>query len=112
MTASTMTDVMKVLQRYTPKGFVPKVGMILGSGLSSLAEQITNPVTIPYQAIPGLQSGTVQGHASLLVMGHLGEVPVVCLRGRLHLYEGISYEPLRILVRMVKQLGCNILLVT
>lgn len=112
MAASTMTDVMKVIQRYTPKGFVPKIGIILGSGLSSLAEQITNPVTIPYQAIPGLQTGTVQGHASLLVLGHLAEVPVVCLRGRLHLYEGISYESIRILVRLVKQLGCNIFIVT
>lgn len=112
MAAVNMADVMQVIHRYAPKGFSPKVGMILGSGLSLLAEQIVNPVTIPYQAIPGLHTGSVSGHASLLVMGYLNEVPVVCLRGRLHLYEGISYESVRILVRLVKQLGCSILLVT
>ena len=47
-----MDEVMEVINRYVPKDFAPKVGMILGSGLSSLAEQITNPVSIPYQAIP------------------------------------------------------------
>lgn len=108
----TMAEVMQVISRYAPSGFVPKVGMILGSGLSSLAEQITNPITIPYQAIPGLQTGAVAGHASLLVMGYLGEMPVVCLRGRLHLYEGVAYESIRTLVRIVKKLGANTFIVT
>src|SRR5580704_1992504 len=110
--ASGMAPVMEVIERYLPKGFSPKVGMILGSGLASLAEQISNPVSIPYQAIPGLQAGGVIGHASLLVMGTLNNVPVICLRGRLHLYEGISYEAIRILVRIVKQLGAGVLLIT
>ncbi|MFZ2315238.1 MAG: purine-nucleoside phosphorylase [Gammaproteobacteria bacterium] len=107
-----MEEVMQVINRYVPKGFVPKIGIILGSGLSSIAEQITNAVSIPYQAIPGLHSGGVSGHASLLVMGYLNDVPVVCLRGRLHLYEGTSYESVRILVRILKQLGCQTLLST
>lgn len=110
--AVSMDAVMEVIHRYAPKGFAPKVGMILGSGLSSLADQISNPVTIPYQAIPGLQVGGVSGHASLLVMGYLGDIPVVCLRGRLHLYEGVSYDSIRILIRIVKQLGCETLIVT
>lgn len=110
---TSMTEVMQVIQRYAPKGFAPKVGMILGSGLSSLADQITSPVSIPYQAIPGLQqTGGVAGHASLLVMGYLNDIPIVCLRGRLHLYEGVSYESLRTLVRIVKQLGAVKLLIT
>ena len=101
----SMTDVMEVIHRYAPKNFFPKTGMILGSGLSSLAEQIVNPVSIPYQAIPGLPSSAVVGHASLLVMGYLQEIPVVCMRGRLHVYEGIPYESIRTLVRIVKHLG-------
>lgn len=109
---ASMAEVMDVIRRYAPRNFVPKVGMILGSGLSLLAEQIANPVTIPFQAIPGLQTGTIAGHASLLVMGTLNGVQVVCLRGRLHLYEGISYEPIQTLVRIVKKLGCEIFLVT
>lgn len=110
--ADSMAEVMKVINRYTPKGFTPKVGMILGSGLTSLAEQITNPVSIPYQAIPGLQGGSVSGHASLLVMGQLNGVPIVCLRGRLHLYEGVGYEAIRTLVRIVEKLGATSFIIT
>lgn len=109
---TTMDEVMQVIHRYAPKGFAPKVGMILGSGLSTLAEQISNPVSIPYQAIPGLHGGSVAGHASLLVMGTMNGVPVVCLRGRLHLYEGSSYESIRTLIRIVKHLGAHTFLVT
>lgn len=108
----SMTEVMDVIHRYAPKDFAPKVGMILGSGLSSLAEQITDQVVIPYQAIPGLPTGGVAGHASLLVMGKLSDVPVICLRGRLHVYEGIPYEPIRTLVRIVKLMGCHTFIVT
>lgn len=109
---STMTQVMEVVSRYIPKGFAPKVGLILGSGLSSLAEQITEPVTIPYQAIPGLSAGGVSGHASLLVMGKLNDIPIVCLRGRLHLYEGTPYSSIRTLIQIVKHLGASSLLLT
>jgi xanthosine phosphorylase len=105
-------EVMQVISRYVPKGFAPKVGIMLGSGMSSLAEQITNPVSIPYQAIPGLQTGGVSGHASLLVLGHLNNVPVVCLRGRLHIYEGVSYDSVRTLVHIVRHLGCSVYLAT
>lgn len=107
-----MNDVMAVIHRYAPKGFSPKIGLILGSGLSSLADQITNAVTIPYQAIPGLQTGGVAGHASLMVMGYLNDVPVVCMRGRLHSYEGIGYDSIQVLVRIIKHMGCASLLVT
>jgi xanthosine phosphorylase len=110
--ADTMANVMEVIHRYAPKGFVPKVGMILGSGMSSLGEQITNPVSIPYQAIPGLQPSGVSGHTSLLVMGYLNEVPVVCLRGRLHIYEGITHESMRILVRIIRRMGASIYFAT
>lgn len=107
-----MNEVMDVVHRFAPKNFAPKVGMVLGSGLSSIAEQLTDQVAIPFQAIPGLPTGSVAGHASLLVLGKLGDVPVVCLRGRLHLYEGVSHESVRILVRLVKLLGCQTFIVT
>lgn len=109
---ATMGQVMEVITRYVPKGFSPKMGLILGSGLSSLAEQITQPVTIPFQAIPGLQAGGVAGHASLLVMGNLNNIPVVCLRGRLHLYEGAPYSAIRTLIQIVKHLGAGTLFIT
>ncbi|MCP6756094.1 hypothetical protein NL533_31200, partial [Klebsiella pneumoniae] len=78
--AASMAEVLEVINRYAPRNFIPRVGLILGSGLSSLAEQIVNPISIPYQAIPGLHMGGVQGHASLLVLGYLNDVPVICLR--------------------------------
>jgi xanthosine phosphorylase len=106
-----LQEAMAVIRKYAPT-FYPKVGLILGSGLGSIAEQITHPITIPYQAIPGLQAVGVAGHASLLIMGQLNGIPVVCLKGRLHLYEGASYESIRTLIRIVKQLGAHSLLVT
>lgn len=108
---ATMQETMNVIRKYAPK-FTPKMGIILGSGLGPVAEQLTNAITIPYQAIPGIHSGSVQGHASLLVLGHLNEIPVVCLKGRLHLYEGATYESIRTFVRMIKQLGTETLIVT
>lgn len=108
----TMPEVMQVINRHLPKGFAPKVGMILGSGLSSIAEQMTNTVSIPYGAIPGLHGGNVEGHASLLAAGYLADVPVVCMRGRLHLYEGTPMDALRVYIRQLKHLGCQTLIIT
>lgn len=110
--ALIMNEVMTIINRYVPSGFVPKIGLILGSGFAALADEITNTVAIPYQAIPGLQAGAVSGHASLLVLGYLNGVPVACLRGRLHLYEGASYAAIQILVRLIKWLGAEVILLT
>lgn len=107
----TIQETMSAIRKYAPN-FTPKLGIILGSGLGSIAEQLTNPITIPYQAIPGLHTGSVAGHASLLVMGHLGDVPVVCMKGRLHLYEGTPYDSLRTFIRLIKHLGASTLMVT
>lgn len=109
--AVTMQETMDAIRKYAPN-FFPKIGIILGSGLGSIAEQLTNPVTIPYQAIPGLGTGAVSGHASLLVMGYMNEIPVVCMKGRLHLYEGTSVESLRTFVRIIKALGAESVIIT
>jgi purine-nucleoside phosphorylase len=107
----SMQETMAVIRKYAPN-FVPKVGIILGSGLGAITDFITNPITIPYQAIPGLHAGGVAGHASLMVMGHLQGVPVVCMKGRLHLYEGVSLDSLRTFVRTIKQLGASSVIIT
>jgi len=109
---TSMNEVMQVIHKYAPKDFAPKIGIVLGSGLSSLAERIEHPVSIPYQAIPGLHGGNVAGHASLMVMGYLEGVPVVCMRGRLHLYEGTPFEAVRTFVRIIKHMGCHSILIT
>ena len=109
--STTMQETMNAIRKYAPN-FSPKIGMILGSGLGTIAEQLTDAITIPYQAIPGIHSGAVTGHASLLVMGYLNEVPVVCMKGRLHLYEGVPYEAVRTFVRIIRNLGAQTLVVT
>lgn len=108
----SMQDVLSVIHRHSPKDFHPKMGIILGSGLSSVAEQLEHAVSIPFQAIPGVQAGAVSGHSYLLMMGYLNGIPVVCLRGRLHLYEGTPYDSIAVLIRLIKQLGCSNLFIT
>ena len=104
---TTTQETMALIRKFAPS-FTPKIGMVLGSGLGSVAEELTQPITIPYQAIPGIHASAVTGHASLLVLGYLQDVPVVCLKGRLHLYEGgVSYASICTLIRIVRQLGAG-----
>ena len=106
----SVTYAMEIIRRYAPD-FSPKVAILLGSGMASIADQLANPVTIPYSAI-GLPSSGVSGHASLMVLGNLNDIPVVCLKGRLHVYEGVSYEMIRVWIRILKHLGCSALVLT
>jgi xanthosine phosphorylase len=105
-----LDDAMTTIRKFAPNAF-PKVAIILGSGLSTFADQIENPITIPFQAF-GLSSGTVTGHASLLMFGTLNGIPIVCLKGRLHLYEGATYEAIRTYIRIFKHLGVRSLITT
>ena len=66
----------------------PVCGIVLGSGLGSLAERIANAVRIPFAHVPGFPTATVSGHAGQVIVGTLGERPVVALAGRFHMYEG------------------------
>lgn len=76
-----------IIKTYKPD-FTPRVAFILGSGLGALADQIENAVAISYEKLPGFPVSTVHGHAGELVLGHLQGVPVVCMKGRGHFYEG------------------------
>jgi xanthosine phosphorylase len=94
-------------------GFVPKVGMILGSGLGAISSQIEDAVSISYADLPNFSVNPVAGHGSKLHLGILKGVPVACLEGRTHLYEGgIAVEVIKTLIRTLKLLGCEILLTT
>lgn len=90
----------------------PEVGMVLGSGLGSLIDEMKPVVAIDYQDIPGFSGGAVQGHARRLVLGELAGQKVACLQGRAHFYEGVSTEVLRTMVRTLKRLGCHTWLAT
>lgn len=66
----------------------PKIGIICGSGLGSLADQLTDTNSFPYESIPNFPISTVEGHAGQMIFGLLGGVPVMCMQGRFHYYEG------------------------
>lgn len=90
----------------------PKVGLILGSGLGMLADEIENPVKIKYKDIPGFPVSTVEGHAGQLVSGKLMGLPVLAMQGRFHFYEGYGLDAVTFPVRVMKALGVEKLLVT
>jgi len=90
----------------------PKIGLILGSGLGVLAEEIENAVKIPYSDIPEFPVSTVEGHAGQLVFGTINGVEVVAMQGRFHYYEGYSFEKVTFPVRVMKKLGVETLIVT
>ncbi|HID22222.1 MAG TPA: purine-nucleoside phosphorylase [Planctomycetaceae bacterium] len=90
----------------------PRVGLILGTGLGGVAEQIQAQVTIPYAEIPHFPQPTVEFHAGQWVCGELRGVPVVAMEGRFHYYEGYSMQEVTFPVRVMKELGAEILLVT
>lgn len=66
----------------------PRIGIICGSGLGSLADQLTDTNSFPYESIPNFPISTVEGHAGQMIFGLLGGVPVMCMQGRFHYYEG------------------------
>lgn len=90
----------------------PRVGMILGTGLGGLAEQIEQAAAIPYEEIPHFPKSTAPSHAGRLVCGSLQGVPLVAMEGRFHYYEGYSLQQVTFPVRVMKALGAEILLVT
>ncbi|HTI50969.1 MAG TPA: purine-nucleoside phosphorylase [Planctomycetaceae bacterium] len=91
---------------------VPRVGIILGTGLGGLAGQIENPQVIPYADIPHFPESTVQSHAGQLVCGTLRDVSVIAMEGRFHFYEGYSMQEVTFPVRVMKSLGVETLVIT
>lgn len=99
--------------------FKPQIGLILGSGLGSLADEIENPVKLKYNIIPGfpksasrVTSSLIKGHAGQLVLGKLEDKPVIAMQGRFHFYEGYSLQEATMHVRVMKKTGVEIIIVT
>lgn len=91
---------------------VPRLGLILGTGLGGLAAQIEQQATIRYEEIPHFPKSTVESHKGQLVCGTLRGVPLVAMEGRFHYYEGYSMQQVTFPVRVMKALGAEMLLVT
>lgn len=90
----------------------PKVGIILGSGLGGLADEIHNAAIIPYKEIPEWPVSTIEGHAGRLVAGTLQDTQVLVMQGRTHYYEGYRMDQVTFPVRVMNRLGVQILIVT
>lgn len=90
----------------------PQIGMILGSGLGVMADEVTNAVVIPYGDIPHFPVSTVEGHSGELVVGELEGKIALVMKGRFHYYEGYSMKEVVFPVYVMKQLGIEKLLVT
>jgi purine-nucleoside phosphorylase len=90
----------------------PKIGLVLGTGLGALAREIESPVAIPYPEIPHFPRSTVAGHAGQLVCGTLVGHPVMAMEGRFHLYEGYTAAQVTFPIRVMKEMGCDLLVVS
>ncbi len=90
----------------------PKIGIILGSGIGELADEIEREVVIPYDEIPNFPVSTVKGHKGQLIFGKLNNVQVVAMQGRFHFYEGYSMHEVTLPIRVLKLIGIDYLFVS
>jgi purine-nucleoside phosphorylase len=111
-TESTKLAEAATFVQQTARGPAPRVGLVLGSGLGALAEELSELQRIPYATIPHHPTSTVVGHAGNLCLGILGGVPVACMQGRVHAYEGHALGRVVFGVRLLAELGCRVVLLS
>ncbi len=91
---------------------VPQLGLVLGSGLADLADQVQDALVLPFAKIPGFARSSVQGHRGQLLLGYWQELPILVLSGRLHYYEGHSMADVVFPIRVMQELGIKHLILT
>ena len=108
-------DNIKLASEYVEQvleGRKPTIGIVLGSGLGRLADEIEDPVTIPYKRIPGFPVSTAIGHKGNFIVGKLGGKTVMAMQGRIHFYEGYGMSQVTLPIRVMKVLGIKYLFVS
>ena len=110
MTYEQIQEAAQAIRAAWPK--TPRVGIILGTGLGTLIQDIADEATIPYEQIPHFPTSTVESHAGRLVCGTLGGKSVIVMQGRFHFYEGYKLQQVTFPVRVMKALGCDTLIVS
>ena len=107
---NAITEAVSYIRSRSP--LVPKVGVILGSGLGNVADAIDAEATIPFGEIPGAKASSVVGHHGRLILGRSQGVPVAVMQGRVHFYEGYEMADVMFLARVLGRLGIEKLVVT
>jgi len=111
---NTMIELINEAVTYITKktSFQPKYGIILGTGLGKLVDEIDIETSISYSDIPHFPTSTVESHAGKLIFGKLGSKDIICMQGRFHYYEGYSMEEVAFPVRVMKKLGIEKLFIS
>ena len=105
-------NAVKEMHARSKTDFVPKVAMVLGSGLGDYAEHIDVEFELPYKELEGFPVSTVPGHAGEFIFGYIGQIPIACMKGRVHFYEGYSVSDVVLPIRLLKLMGAKILFLT
>ena len=105
-----LKETIDYIETYTD-GFKPEVGIVLGSGLGDIADKYCE-YSIPYDKIPNFAKSCVDGHKGNLVFAHIGQRPVVMMQGRIHFYEGYSLQEVTYPIKVMKQLGVKVIIIT
>ena len=109
----TIKDIDLAVQAITKKIKIqPQVALVLGSGLGGLADEVVDPVVIPYAEIPNWPVSTIHGHAGRLVIGMLAGVPVMVMQGRAHYYEGYAMDHVTLPIRVMQRMKIGTIILT
>jgi purine-nucleoside phosphorylase len=103
-------EAVSVIQERIPEP--PEVGIICGTGLGSIADEIENPVVIPYSEIPHFPMGAVEGHKNRILAGKIGNKSVLAFQGRFHYYEGHDMKTVTLPARVLQMLNIKLFIVT
>lgn len=101
----------KIVEKYKEYK-TPKACIVLGSALGSFADRIKSPLAIPYGDIEGFSVSTVSGHAGKLIYGFINDIPIICMQGRTHIYEGNTPQQVILPVRTCALLGVDVVVLT
>lgn len=102
----------ELIKKRLPKDFTPLITIVLGSGLGDLANEITNPIIFNYDELPGFPPCSIEGHSGQLFFGYWNNLPIACMKGRVHYYEGIDNSVPQTMMRTMRLLGTETLLAT
>lgn len=108
-----MNDLLEAVKAIRDRSQVePRVGIVMGTGLGGLASEIRVDAAIPYGEIPHFPTSTVESHEGFLLLGTMGDMPVVAMQGRFHFYEGYDLRQVTFPIRVMKFLGARVLVVS